>query len=96
MLLNTLPQPPAMIAPAIGGLLLFDPTVQTGLSSPGVKLAYSLVLCGMLIAGLIRLFFLRETHPPVQEKKDILMFGLTVFAGFYKTITTSGKDTRRL
>jgi MFS family permease len=68
VLLNILPKIPAIIAPAIGGVLIADHLEPYGINLTGVRFAYALLFLGMLSAGLIRLFFLKETLVFHREK----------------------------
>jgi MFS family permease len=90
-LLNTIPQIPAMLAPAVGGILIADGA--SGINLPGMRIAYLLLLAGVAVAGLIRLFFLRDMYGPEEEGGKL---GLGVFRDVYETIVSSPSSTKRL
>jgi len=95
VLLTTLPQIPALIAPTVGGLLILDEASKEGISLGGVRTAYFLLFLGILLAGLIRLFFLKETFLPTSSKGTSKL-GVGVFRDAYETIGNCDPSTRRL
>jgi len=90
-LLNTIPQIPAMLAPAVGGVLIADGA--SGINLPGMRTAYLLLLAGVAVAGLIRLLFLRDMYSPEEGGGRL---GLGVFRDVYETIVSSPSSTKRL
>ena len=90
-LLNTIPQIPAMLAPAVGGILIADGA--SGINLPGMRTAYLLLLAGVAVAGLIRLLFLRDMYSPEEGSGKL---GLGVFRDVYETIVSSPSSTKRL
>jgi MFS family permease len=75
-IINTLPDIPALIAPALGGYLIVDEGSHYGISLTGIRSVYGYLLVGVVLAGLIRLFFLKDIHQPSSEdvKHDFSMF----------------------
>jgi MFS family permease len=90
-LLNTIPQIPAMLAPAVGGILIADGA--SGINLSGMRTAYLLLFAGVAVAGLIRLLFLRDMYGPEEGGGRL---GPGVFRDVYETIVSSPSSTKRL
>jgi MFS family permease len=93
-ILSTIPRIPAMIAPAIGGYLIADRNSDFSISLVGMKNAYIALFFGVLIAGLIRLFFLKDIYLPKDESSKNL--GLNMFKDVFKTVNQSPISIKRL
>ena len=75
-IINTLPDILALFAPALGGYLVIDNAANYGISLPGIRLVYFAVFIGVLLTGLIRLFFLKDLieHEKVERRGILHMF----------------------
>jgi len=93
MLLNTLPKIPAIIAPAIGGILIIDMTSEYGIDFGNARTIYLLLFFGIFLAGVIRLLFLRETLTPSKERQKP---SINVFKEIYETVANCDPYIRRL
>ena len=69
-MLNTIPMIPAVVAPAIGGLLIAESNADFGIRLSGIRNAYLALFVGVAIAGLIRLFFLRDIYQPEESGQN--------------------------
>ena len=92
-MLNTIPMIPAMIAPAIGGLLIAESNADFGISLSGIRNAYLALFVGVAIMGLIRLFFLRDIYQPEESGQKL---GLNMFRDVYQTVSQSPPSIKRL
>ena len=92
-MLNTIPMIPAMIAPAIGGLLIAESNADFGISLSGIRNAYLALFVGVAIMGLIRLFFLRDIYQPEESGQKL---GLNMFSDVYQTVSQSPPSIKRL
>ena len=92
-MLNTIPMIPAMIAPAIGGLLIAESNADFGISLSGIRNAYLALFVGVAIMGLIRLFFLRDIYQPEESGQKL---GLNMFSDVYETVSQSPPYIKRL
>jgi MFS family permease len=93
-LISTLPQIPAMIAPAIGGYLIVERGSSYGISLAGVKQVYISLLIGVMAAGLIRLFFLKDLHR-LGDEGDFKL-GLDMFRDAFKVVIDSPTHIKRI
>lgn len=92
-MLNTIPRIPAMIAPAIGGFLIAESNADFGISLSGIRSAYIALFVGVVIAGLIRLFFLKDIYQPEESGQKL---GLNMFSDVYETVSQSPPSIKRL
>ncbi len=93
-MMSTLPRIPAMIAPAIGGMIISDGASDLGINLSGMRMAYVMLFGGVIAAGLIRLIFLKDIYRPGEEEASGL--GMNVFRDVYETIITSPNAVKRL
>lgn len=96
VLLNILPKIPAIIAPAIGGVLIANHLEPYGIDLTGVRVAYILLFIGMLSAGLIRLVFLKETLTPHLDKPAQTNSYTQIIHNVSKTIREANPRIKRL
>lgn len=97
VLFNVLPEVPAVLAPAIGGLLINNEASKYGISIPGIKLCYSFLFLGAMTAGLIRLFFLKETfREDFKLKVSGVAKPLTLIKEWYEAIVHSDPYIKKL
>ncbi len=92
-MMSTLPQIPAMIAPAIGGIIIADRASDLGINLSGMRMAYIMLFVGVIAAGLIRLIFLKDIYRPQEEASGL---GPNMFKDVYDTIITSPNTVKRL
>ncbi|UCH57018.1 MAG: MFS transporter, partial [Candidatus Bathyarchaeota archaeon] len=92
-MMSTLPRIPAMIAPAIGGIIIADGASDLGINLSGMRMAYIMLFGGVIAAGLIRLIFLKDIFRPGEEGSGL---GMNVFRDVYETIITSPHAVKRL
>jgi MFS family permease len=93
-IINTLPEIPALIAPAIGGYLIVETISNYGLSLNGIRAVYSYLLVGVVLAGLIRLFFLKDIHNTSEGEN--VKHGLNMFRDAFDVFKESQVSIRRL
>lgn len=93
MLLNTLPRIPAIIAPAIGGMLILNRASEYGIEFGNLKIVYFLLFLGVFLSGIIRLLFLKETLTPSKKRQKP---SINVFKEIYETVTNCDPYIRRL
>ncbi len=91
--LNTLPRISALIAPAIGGILIADNISEFGISIPWMRNAYLGLFFGVLIAGLIRLLFLKDVYLPEGEKSEKAQ---NMFRDVYDAVNESSSSVKKL
>jgi MFS family permease len=94
-LFSTIPQIPAMVAPVLGGLFIVDRISEHRINLGNLKTIYFLLFFGILLAGLIRLLFLRETLQPKDKNRDARL-GFNLFKDVYLTVIRSGSSLRKL
>jgi MFS family permease len=92
VLFNAIPQIPAIIAPALAGLIILDNQTESGIQLSGVKVVYILALLGMFLAGLIRLFLLKDRDSSSVGKG----FRVNVFREVYDTVKYCEPSLRKL
>ena len=94
---SVLPRIPAIIAPALGGMLMVDLASNYGISLEGVRLGFILVFIGAFSAGLVRLTFLEETLEKRRHGHDSAKKGLKTFLREWcDAIASSKSDIKRL
>jgi MFS family permease len=93
-IINTLPEIPALIAPAIGGYLIVETISNYGISLNGIRAVYSYLLVGVVLAGLIRLFFLKDIHNTSEGEN--VKHGLNMFRDAFDVFKESQVSIRRL
>ncbi|MEM2094419.1 MAG: MFS transporter [Candidatus Bathyarchaeia archaeon] len=93
VLFNNLPQIPALIAPALGGLFIVDISAKMGIDLTNTRIAYFLLFLSMLSAGIIRLLFLEETLRDRRNEGDVSDLHMVRVA--YRSVLENA-DFRRL
>jgi MFS family permease len=93
-IINTIPRIPAMVAPAIGGFLIADRSSDFGISLIGIRIGYVALFFGVILSGLICLFYLRDIYQP--EDKGSLKLGLNMFGDVLEIISQSPLSIKRL
>lgn len=94
---SVLPRIPAIIAPALGGILIVDLSSNYGISLEGVRLGFILVFIGAFLAGLVRLTFLEETLERRHRENGPAKKSLKTFLReWYNAIVSSESGIKRL
>ena len=73
-LINTLPDILALFAPALGGYFVVDNAAEYGISLSGVRSVYIAVFIGVVLTGLIRLFYLKDVIEPENLEEGGVLY----------------------
>ncbi len=92
-LINTLPNIPALIAPAVGGYLIVEEGSYFGISLTGVRAVYTYLLMGAILSGMIILFFLKDVYTLKDEE---VRHGLNMFRDAFNVVKASESSIKRL
>ncbi len=93
-IINTLPNIPAMMAPAIGGYLIVERGSIYGISLTGIKHVYIYILIGVVLVGVLRLIFLRDLHQLPDEAETEI--GFNMFKDAFQVVRDSPFSMKRL
>lgn len=97
VLLTILPKIPGIISPILGGILIADALAPYGINIQGARTGFLLLFFGMLVSGLIRLFFLRETlFNQTTKHSNYKTIHRRALNEVYTTIFNSGREIKKL
>jgi MFS family permease len=95
-LINTIPDIPALISPAIGGYLIVENSSKFGISLNGIRAVYSYLLAGVILAGLIRLFFIKDIHQNLDSEMVKRTNRLVMMSDIFSIVKESQASLRKL
>lgn len=97
VLLTILPKIPGIVSPVLGGILIANAFAPYRINIQGARVGFLFLFLGMLVSGLIRLFFLRETlFNKTNTHNNYKTIHRRAFKEVYKTIFNSGREIQKL